>query len=86
MTAQEAREKAKQVNTNKFNSQYVHIHSKIAEAVKKGEYSFFYYETINADVSQKLVQEGYSITNQDDHDGILIKIDWNEVLPKFGKW
>ncbi len=80
MTAQEAREKAKQVNINDYNSQYVDIHAKIAEAVKKGEYSLFYYKTIKSDLVQKLEQEGYIITNQNDRDGILIKIDWSKPL------
>lgn len=76
MNAKEAREKAKQSNVAN-GSQYSEIIKLISEASTKGEYSMFYYHSINADVRQKLTEDGYEVGKTGfDRNESLTQIKW----------
>jgi predicted PP-loop superfamily ATPase len=78
MNAQEARQKAKEFNTNATNSQYSDVKAEINEKVKKGKYECKYYDSLRKDVKKKLEAEGYKINEFDggQRDGMTITITW----------
>jgi hypothetical protein len=78
MTAAEARTKAAEVNTNDENSQYATIKEMIGEAVKKGEFDCWIYNTaIKTEVRAKLINEGYKVgPTQSDRGETLTQIKW----------
>lgn len=78
MTAQEARAKAQQVNTDQSSGQMFKINTMISNAVSKGEYSIWFYETMHQDVRTKLTEMGYNVGQpQFDRNETLIKISWD---------
>ena len=78
MRAKEARKLAYDTNTNETNSQYSKIIDKITLRAQKGDYNMMWYESFNADVREKLVNNGYTVggTSYDQRDGSTTKISW----------
>jgi len=78
MTAQEARAKAQQVNTDQSSGQMFKINTLISNAVSKGEYSIWFYETMHKDVKDKLIEMGYTVgAQQFERNEVMIKISWD---------
>lgn len=77
MNAQQARDKAYEINTAECNSQYAEIQKLIQVSASKGEYSFTFCENIRDDVKLKLKSEGFIIGETElDRDGSYTRIAW----------
>lgn len=78
MNAKEAREIAYKINTDENLSWYAEIIKKIEVESKKGAYHIWWYNSINAHVRKKLIDEGYEVgeTISDMRNGITTKISW----------
>lgn len=77
MNAQEAREKAFKINTDKETGQYAEIKKIIDKEVDDGKYQCFYYKHVIPDVKKKLSEEGFSITSMSDmRNELTVTITW----------
>lgn len=77
MNAQEAKNKAQEVNTSSANSQYSKIKENIKRAALHGEYYCYSYEYIKPDVQEKLTDEGYKVgPAQSERNEVTVKISW----------
>ncbi len=77
MTAKEAREKSKRNNLMAQGSQYLEMQDLINKATINGLYEIWYYKVFNNDVKEKLIQEGFNVSDtQYERDGPMTKITW----------
>jgi len=77
MNAQEARNMAKEKNTNAANSQYARAQESITKAAKSGLYECWLYERMLDDVRLKLTTEDYKVgTNQSERNEDMVLISW----------
>ena len=78
MNAKQAKEKALEVNTQNDLLQYAQIILMISNAANKGEYEIWYYESIKADVKEKLISDGYNVgKTQFERNETMTKISWS---------
>ena len=78
MNAKQAKEKALEVNTQNDLLQYAQIILMISNAANKGEYEIWYYESIKADVKEKLISDGYNVgKTQFEINETMTKISWS---------
>jgi len=77
MNAKQAKEKAQSVNTRLDTGQYSKIISSIEIAATRGLYGIFWYESLNTSVRDRLIQEGYQVSEPSfDRNEIMIAIRW----------
>lgn len=78
MTANEARTKALDVNTNAVTSQYMKVQNIISQEAAKGNYECWFYEVLKTDVRKKLEEEGFIVGSQqmDRGNDTMVKISW----------
>ena len=76
MNANEAREIARKVNTNDFDSVWAEVKKLIKIKAEQGEYSLWVYKTLNEDVIQKLKEEGFTLTSQSVKNESSTNISW----------
>ena len=77
LTAAEAREKSKRNNLLAEGSQYIEIQDLINKATIKGSYELWYYKVFNDDVGNRLIEEGFNVSNtQYERGGPMTKITW----------
>ena len=77
MNAKEAREKAMSIETGIIKIQYEEIMERIKEAVEKGSFSAYYFESIIPAVNIKLEEDGFTVTSSSDlRNEITYVISW----------
>lgn len=77
ITAQEAREKVREIKEAEAHQQRKEIESKIQAEIKKKGNFIWWYSSIVAEVENKLIEAGYKITNESNQkEGICFRISW----------
>lgn len=75
ISAQEAREKQKQIHTEREKRQLKEIEDIINNEIKNGY--VYYYEILEPNVLKQLISLGYEVKQSDDQlNGVLVKINW----------
>lgn len=77
ITAQEAREKVREIKEVETHQQRKGIESEIQSEVKKKGSFIWWFSSIAAEVEDELVEAGYKITNESNQkEGICFRISW----------
>lgn len=75
ISAKEARDKQKQINTEREKRQLKEIEDIITNEIKNGY--VYYYEILEPNVLKQLISLGYEVKQSDDQlNGVLVKINW----------
>lgn len=75
-TAQEAREQASQLQSERAKQQLSNIIDLIHEAVEKEEFRIWFYKPLIRSVKKILEEKGYQIHQQTDRNELLVTISW----------
>ena len=77
MNAKKAREKTLQITGDKERKQFGEIKTKITEAVNKGKFQCFFYDSLIASVKTQLELEGFKVESYNNpRNEILVTISW----------
>lgn len=77
ITAQEAREKVREIKEAEAHQQRKEIESEIQSEVKKKGSFIWWSSSIVAEIKDELIEAGYKITNESNQkEGICFRISW----------